>query len=198
MKQEYHPFNERLFESEVGFPLRKEYVYEPEGYTNVKFIKFEESEENKSLQRADIDVIAMAGDVEVKISEKIRKREYSNDILVEVWSGFERHVPGWLKHSEADVMYCFYKDKLAIVDVPTLKKFCRNFFDRETVAALETAFKGVIRAEKTKGETYLKGYKMTLIIGVNKTYHTVSVGIPEELLVKNGVIIEKIDLKGIC
>lgn len=198
MEREYHSFNGHLLESEEGFPLRKEKIYEAlEGYTDVRFVKFE-SEEDKEKQRADIDVLAKAGDVEIGISEKIRNYKYFNDILIEVWSVFERHTHGWLKDSKANYLYCFYSDKLVIVDVYTLKKFCKAFFDEEAVRVMETGFKQLIKERKTSGSIWLKGEKMTLIIGVNKTYHTVSVGVPEEFLVKNGVIIEKIDLKGIC
>ena len=101
---ETHDFKEDLIYSELNFEERKK-IYESKfSFRNVRFVKYD-TEENKELQHHDVDVTAEDVQAnEYKISEKIRKYDYQGDILVEVWSGFEDRIKGWLSNSVADYL----------------------------------------------------------------------------------------------
>lgn len=194
---ETHDFNSDLMYSELNFEERKK-IYESKfGFRNVKFVDYN-TEENKKLQHKDVDVTAE--DVqsnEYKISEKIRKYDYRGDILVEVWSGFEDKIKGWLSNSAADYLTLFYNDKALCVNAQELKLFCKQFFTRPVVNAVNNEFSYLIEHDKKGKSMNIDGTKVFLTAAKNKrpngtVYHTMSVCFPEKYLVKKGVKIIEI------
>ena len=119
-----------IFENDLkysieDFETRKKF-YIKIGYENPVFVDFDTSE-GKELQLGDIDVTAAQNGKNVGISEKIRRFKYRGDILIEMWSVFEKNVPGWLKNSKADTLANFFYDKIIMIDVPSLKDFLHKF-----------------------------------------------------------------------
>ena len=192
-----YEFRERLNISEADFSTRIP-VYEKVEFYSPIFIDYEASEDNKALQKGDVDVSAIKDGNTTYISEKIRlDREYTGDILVEVYSVFETLTPGWLKNSIANWLFCFFKDKAVCVNEHELKQFCRTFFTRENIEYLKTVFAEMIKEGKKGKLITLNGVKMfacnTSTKSKGGTYHTVSVCVPSSLLVKNNVHLEIID-----
>lgn len=193
-----HNFDEDLKYSELGFDERKKTAYEEGfGFKNVSFVNFN-TEEGKELQRHDVDVLADdVLDNHYKISEKIRKYKYPGDILVEVWSGFEEKIKGWLSDSIADYLTLFYDDKALCVDSKQLKRFCKEFFTKEVVGITNKEFSSLITEDRRGKSCTINGVKLFLTAAKNKRkngtiYHTMSVCFPENYLRKKGVKIIEI------
>lgn len=182
-----HDFNERLEYSELDFDTRKKIYEDRFSLRNVRFVNFD-TDENKSLQRHDIDV--MAEDVlgnPYKISEKIRERKYYGDILIEVYSNFKQRVKGWIPDSEADYLCLFYEDKYLSIKVSTLKAFCKAFFTKEVMSALNKEFEALISTRQKSKKLYIGGTYVMLSVAYNRNYETVNVCIKESFLRKHGV-----------
>ena len=194
---ETHDFKEDLIYSELNFEERKK-IYESKfSFRNVRFVKYD-TEENKELQHHDVDVTAEDVQAnEYKISEKIRKYDYKGDILVEVWSGFEDKIKGWLSNSVADYLTLFYNDKALCVNAQELKQFCKRFFTLPVVNAINNEFSYLIKNDKKGKKFSIGGTMVFLTAAKNKrpngtVYHTMSVCFPEKYLSKNGVKIIEI------
>jgi len=194
---ETHDFKSDLAYSELNFEERKKLYEAKFSFRNVNFVDFD-SDENKKLQRRDIDVTA--DDVQgnhYKISEKIRKYKYPGDILVEIWSGFEDRIKGWLSDSEADYLTLFYNDKALCVNAQELKAFCKDFFTRPVVNAINKEFSYLIEQDKNGKSVSIDGTRVFLTAAKNKRengtiYHTMSVCFQESYLRKKGVKIIEI------
>ena len=174
---------ERIFEDDLkysikGFEERKKF-YNSIGITDVNFVEFV-TDEDKALQRHDIDVVGRenGGDC-IGISEKIRDRKYSGDILIEVFSIYEKI---------AKYLACFFLDKTIVLDVKTLKEYLHNFVveRRDFVPSVKKTADRLISAGKQFGK--LDNFDGIFVaIANNKTYHTVSVVIKTEQFKNNGV-----------
>lgn len=185
-------FNEDLEYSIENFNERKK-IYKKMGIENLKFVDFN-TEEEKALQRQDIDVIGteIYDKKQVGISEKIRRRPYRYDILVEMYSIFEKNIPGWLKDSSADLLACFFTDKTIAVNVKTLKTYMHEFLkkNKNFVNLVKSIATEMI--ESGKKFSKIKGYDgICVAIADNGTYHTVSLVIKTDTLKNNGVIINE-------
>lgn len=101
-------FSKLLSKSEEGFSLRCRY-YAQNGCSDFKFAEWEDSEGN-GLQRKDIDFTCDTKKGKVSCSEKIRTGKYYGDVLIEVWSKYEKKTYGWLNDSEADVIFMWWPD----------------------------------------------------------------------------------------
>lgn len=182
---------ERVFEDDLkysinGFEKRKKF-YNSIGIIEVEFVDFG-TEEEKSLQRHDIDVIGLEKDDRIGISEKIRNRKYSGDILIEVFSIYEKNVFGWMKDTKAKYLACFFSDRTIMLDVKTLKEYLHNFVveHRDFTSSVRKTADRLISAGKQFGR--LDNFNDIFVaIADNKTYHTVSVVIKTEQFKNNGV-----------
>lgn len=192
-----HDFKKDLTYSELNFEERKGIYEEKFSFRNIKFVAYD-TEENKKLQHHDVDVTAE--DVQgkkYKISEKIRKYKYPGDVLVEVWSGFEDKIKGWLSDSVADYLTLFYDDRALCVNAQELKQFCKKFFTRPVVNTINKEFAYLIEQDKKGKSSIINGVKVFLTAAKNKrengtVYHTMSVCFPEKYLIKQGVKIIEI------
>ena len=180
-----------IFENDLkysvdDFEARKSF-YDKLGIKEAEFVEYETAEE-KELQRSDIDVIGKFRDRKIGISEKVRRFDYRGDILVEIYSIFEEGVPGWLKNSKADLLACFFNDKMLMVNVAMLKTFMHEFAKEHKnflPSIIETATE-MIKEGKIFGK--LKNFKNIFVaVAENETYHTVSVIFKTDFLIKNGV-----------
>lgn len=173
-----HVFNEDLLFSEDGFPYRSELYTSELGWKNPSFVHFI-TEEGKRLQRADIDLTAYENGRQIGVSEKIRKRKYGGDVLVEIYSSFEDRKKGWLAESEADYITLFFTNKRLCVDSRQLKQMCKGFFDADTTRQINAEFKDMIESGTPGKKFTIKGVSLYLCVAKNETYHTVSVCFPE-------------------
>lgn len=183
---------ERIFEDDLkysinGFEERKKF-YNSIGITEVEFVDFD-TEEDKALQRHDIDVVGRekSGDC-IGISEKIRNRKYSGDILIEVFSIYEKNIFGWMKDTKAKYLACFFSDRTIVLDVKTLKEYLHNFVveNRNFTPSVKKTADRLISSGKQFGK--LDNFNDIFVaIADNKTYHTVSVVIKTEQFKNNGV-----------
>lgn len=184
-------FEEDLKYSIDGFEDRKKF-YNSIGITEVEFVNFD-TEEDKALQRHDIDVVGRenGGDC-IGISEKIRNRNYSGDILIEVFSIYEKNIFGWMKDTKAKCLVCFFLDKTIVLDVKTLKEYLHKFVveNRNFVPSVKSTANRLISVGKQFGK--LDNFNDIFVaVADNKTYHTVSVVIKTEQLKNNGVMINE-------
>lgn len=183
---------ERVFEEDLkysidGFDGRKKF-YNSIGITEVEFVNFD-TEEDKALQRHDIDVVGRenGGDC-IGISEKIRNRKYSGDILIEVFSIYEKNIFGWMKDTKAKYLVCFFLDRIIVLDVKTLKEYLHKFVveRRDFTPSVKKTADRLISSGKQFGK--LDNFNDIFVaIADNKTYHTVSVVIKTEQFKNNGV-----------
>lgn len=180
-----------IFENDLkysvdDFEVRKKF-YDSVGIKDAEFVEYNTDEE-KELQRSDIDVMGTFKGRTVGISEKVRRFNYRNDILVEMWSIFEDNVPGWLKNSKAEMLACFFNDKIVMIHVPSLKEFLHTFAKehKDFVPSVKETANEMIKNGKIFGK--LENFKDIFVaVADNDTYHTVSVIFKTKDLEKNGV-----------
>lgn len=180
-----------IFENDVkysveDFETRKKF-YNRIGIKDAKFVEFNTDDE-KELQRSDIDVIGTFKGKEVGVSEKVRRFNYKNDVLVEMWSIFEDNVPGWLKKSKAEILSCFFNDKIVVIDVPSLKEFLHKFAkeNKDFVKSVKSTAEKMIENGKTFAK--LENFKDIFVtVADNDRYHTVSAIFKTKDLERNGV-----------
>lgn len=189
------------FENDLKFSFedfdeRKKF-YHSIGLQDVKFVGYD-TDEDKSAQKCDIDVRTTFFGEEVGISEKIRRRTYSGDILIEVYSIFEKGVSGWLKESKADILACFFIDKIVFVKVGTLKDYLHRFADEHKDFIKSIWSTACEMVENSKIYERLDGFENIYVtVAKNKGYHTVSIIVKTKDLIDNGVEIEEFEQKSV-
>lgn len=181
-------FKEDLKASFEGKKEREKF-YKGLGLKNIRFV-----DDDMSLQKHDIDVVANHGDKTVYISEKIRMEMlYPKDILIEIYSSFQSKTPGWLKDSTADSLFCFYRDKVVAVNVESLKNALHLFNDTHPgfLKSIKRTAERLIEEKKSFGKLENTGkVDISVINAYNNNdgskYNTISIAIKANDLEKYG------------
>ena len=99
----------------------------------IETIDWNVSDENKRIQRLDIDrVIRTEDGRRLKISEKFRgKSNYElYDIFIEIYSNLDQKKPGWALESEADKLFYYKNNKVCITDSQKFKKIAEEIKEK--------------------------------------------------------------------
>ena len=99
----------------------------------IETIDWNVSDENKRIQRLDIDrVIRTEDGRRLKISEKFRgKSNYElRDIFIEIYSNLDQKKPGWALESEADELFYYKNNKVCITDSQKFKKIAEEIKEK--------------------------------------------------------------------
>ncbi|MEI6555781.1 MAG: hypothetical protein WCL70_09345 [Paludibacter sp.] len=139
------------------------------------------SEEEKAIQRSDIDLFATINGKRVSISEKDRDIDF-NDQLIEFYSIYPGK-RGWMDNSEADYLAYFVPGRVIWINKHQLVEFYNNHLrDLPVESHFERLFK--------TGGTYSKGHLKILgkdeiisfIAAPNPGYVTMSIAVSFDLL----------------
>ena len=152
-KEEYSHIEDELFNNLYRrvFPNIKD----------IKEVEYIEGTEGEKLQKQGIDkILYFRHGMTIKIEEKKRDKD-RNDIAIEIWSSYQKQVPGWIYKLQSDyLVYAYMPSKrVHIIDIPSLK-----------------------RAWATNEDEWMKYCER--IAAINETYDTHSVAVTPEMLRK--------------
>lgn len=146
------------------------------------------NEEDMQFQRKDIDVSFELNGRRIMVSEKFRSHDYG-DLYLECYSMYP-DTTGWMHHSEADFLACFFPERVIWLN----KKKLVEFFQSRVWPAIPGAWFAKINRElhgrsgqqKQQLDFSGKTREFTLIQAFNRSgndqWHTIGIGLPMEML----------------
>lgn len=182
-----HHFRESLNKEKQLLTLADHFYIEKLGVKNI--VRYNsDSEEDMQFQRQDIDLSFELNGRRVMVSEKFRSHDYG-DLYLECYSKYP-DTPGWMHHSKADFLACFFPERVIWLN----KKKLSEFFLSRLWPAIPGAFFAKINRElhgrsgqqKQQLDFLGKSREITVIQAFNRSgkdqWHTIGIGLPFEML----------------
>ncbi|MEI6752419.1 MAG: hypothetical protein WCK78_04555 [Paludibacter sp.] len=189
-----HEFEKSLKYEQSKFTTNNRFYFDKLGATKIERIEFI-NEEEKQLQRKDIDLYITKGGKRISVSEKDRRVNF-NDIIIEFYSVYHKKIRGWMDYSEAEYLAYFVPVKVVWINKKQLVEFYKNelkpavpdqFFDElKSCNKIKSTKNITIRAEKEN---------ITLVAAYNPTYITMNVCLGFDLLTKLSIDYEVFPFK---
>lgn len=117
------------FKVDLEFSLNSDADEEINKWYHTKFDNLERIEfvHDLAIQKTGIDkVLHMKDGTAIKIEEKRRRNNYP-DILLEIWSDYERRKSGWLFTSQSDYLVYIMPKKVYMYDFRLLRNAWRHY-----------------------------------------------------------------------
>jgi len=90
----------------------------------------------KEEDRKGIDAWLIRPWGRLPVQIKASRNAYRGDLIVELWSDYERGIPGWTINPPAELLVQLWPDTFGVFHLPTIAAFTRANFDR----LMDTAF----------------------------------------------------------
>jgi len=147
-----------------------------------------DTQEDMVFQRQDIDLSFELNGRRLMVSEKFRNHDYG-DLYLECYSKYPGTL-GWMHHSKADFLACFFPERVIWLN----KKMLVDFFHIKLLPAVPGAWFAKINRElhgrsgqqKHQLEFFGKTWEFTVIQAFNRSgndqWHTIGLGIPFKML----------------
>ncbi len=180
-----HSIHESL-EREIKGQQRSDRFYKEILYASkIERIPYD-TDENKELQRCDIDVYITTGGEKISVSEKDRNRDF-NDLLIEFYSIYP-DIPGWMENSKAQMLAYFFPERVIWLNKLQLVEFYHQHLKKLPVIP---HFENLKDNNKTISSHYYeisgKMEKVSFIAAYNQEYITMSISVSFDLLKRAGV-----------
>ncbi len=184
---EAHHFRESLYREHQQQSRADRFYTEKMGVKNI--VRYNsDTEEHMVFQRQDIDLSFELNGRRLMVSEKFRDHDYG-DLYLECYSKYP-DTPGWMHHSKADFLACFFPERVIWLN----KKKLIEFFHAKLWPAVPGAWFAKINRElhgrsgqqKQPLDFFGKKRELTVIQAFNRSgkdqWHTIGLGIPFEML----------------
>ncbi len=154
-----------------------------------------DSKSDMEMQRDDVDVLLTIHDIQYKVSEKFRDKDYG-DLYVEVFSKYP-DAPGWLKTGTPNAILYFTPESVYWITHKSLAAFC---FEKLFPNIPQTWFDELFLSGQTICSKHItlndKLFKINLIQAHNcladgTKWETIGISAPFSLFENNGVKIRK-------
>jgi len=84
----------------------------------------------KEEDRAGIDAWLIRPWGRLPVQIKASRNAYRGDLIVELWSDYERGIPGWTINPPAELLVQLWPDTFGVFHLPTIAAFVRANFDK--------------------------------------------------------------------
>lgn len=146
------------------------------------------SESHLQFQRNDIDLSIELKGRQIMVSEKFRSFDYG-DLYLECYSKYPG-TPGWMHHSQADFLACFFPERVLWINKKKLVGFFLNKLWPELpggwFAKINRELHGRSGIQKQKIDILGRPREFTVIQAFNSSgkdkWHTIGIGLPLEML----------------
>ncbi|MDR3286403.1 MAG: hypothetical protein LBT27_03055 [Prevotellaceae bacterium] len=188
----YHNFTESLLREQNYHNHADDFYTKHLGATNI--VRYNRNtNDDMTMQRADIDVSFTHKSKIINISEKFRAKDF-NDLYIEFYSKFP-NVRGWLDKSQADYITYFFPTRVFLIDEKKLSEFYKN---QLSPTFSEDIFRNLIEQNPNNNaqkQHYIKlqnnKYRVRIIQAYNKTqdaaWYTMGIAIPFNVLADFGI-----------
>lgn len=146
------------------------------------------SEIDMKFQRQDIDLSFELNGRRLMVSEKFRSFDYG-DLYLECFSKYPG-TPGWMHHSQADFLACFFPERVLWINKKKLVGFFLNKLWPELpggwFAKINRELYGRSGIQKQKIDILGRQREFAVIQAFNRSgkdkWHTIGIGLPLEML----------------
>lgn len=127
-------FEDRAYSKEISKKLTSFYLSANSPFWGCRSV---EEVEDLDIQRQGIDkILYFFDDRAILVEEKVRRKDYG-DILIEVWSNWEKMKKGWIYTCKADYIVYFVEESGRIYILPRL--LLQKAFEKHWTKWLEEA-----------------------------------------------------------
>lgn len=147
-----------------------------------------DSKNDIEFQKQDVDLSFELNGSRVMISEKFRSKDFG-DLYLECYSKFPDTL-GWMHHSNADFLACFFPERVLWINKKKLVEFFKaTLWPALPLSYFEKIFgelPGKSGMQKQKIELNSKPYEIMVVQAFNQSgkhkWHTIGIGVPFVML----------------